>query len=470
MILFFIILHITGFIMSIQAVMQSRSEQGASAWAISLNTVPLFAVPAWIVFGDSDFDYAAARTAGLEKVRPIAERLIENLEKAEASTASNHPTMEILEKVASLPTMRGNHADLLVDGKNTFKSIFDAVEQAQNYVLVQFFSIRDDGLGRDLRDLLIRKSREGVRVFVLTDDVGSWGLPDSYLAELHDAGIKAGRFMDQEGGATRFQLNYRNHRKIVVIDGKIAFLGGHNLGDEYLGKHPRLTPWRDSHMRLTGPIVKAVQIPFVEDWHWSTGDLLDDLDWDIGPDDFTGEMEAICLPSGPADPIETCSLFFLTAINNARERVWLASPYFVPDDKIVNALQLAAIRGVDVRVLMPSIIDNQMVHYSSFSYLEPMDQAGVKTYRYLDGFMHQKVVLIDDDIAAIGSANLDNRSFRLNFEVTGIVHDKAFAAEVEEMLLEDLKKCEPATKEDYLDKNFYFRLKVRLARLLSPIQ
>ncbi|MAS92948.1 MAG: cardiolipin synthase [Verrucomicrobiales bacterium] len=466
-----VVFHAVGLVCSVFAVMQSRTEQGAVAWAISLNTVPIVAVPAWFVFGDSKLDsYTASRTAGLEKLRPYAESLVENLEGFESKGTDGSRICRTLEKLASMPMTRGNHVDLLVDGKNTFDSIFDAIEKAEEYILVQFYIVRDDELGGKLKDKLIEKAKEGVRVRLLVDNYGALGLPDRYFGELREAGVDANYFMELSGEANRFQLNFRNHRKLVVVDGKVGFVGGHNVGDEYLGYHPTLTPWRDSHIRMEGPVVKTLQIPFVEDWHWATGEVLEDLEWEITEDDLAGEMDALCLATGPADPMETCAMFFLTAINEAEDRVWIATPYFVPDDKIVTALQLAAVRGVDVRVLMPDLSDSRLVYLSSFSYLKELEQAGVKLYRYEKGFLHQKAVLIDDRISSIGSANFDNRSFRLNFEITGIVDDPAFNQDVAEMFETDFSNSRRAKSEDYTEEGFFFRLQVRLARLLAPIQ
>jgi cardiolipin synthase A/B len=272
------------------------------------------------------------------------------------------------------------------------------------------------------------------------------------------------------GSANRFQLNFRNHRKILVVDGKRGFLGGLNVGDEYLGEHSKLTPWRDTHMEWRGPVVKCLQVPFAEDWRWATGELLDQLDWEIRPDDVAGEVEALCLATGPADPFETCAMGFLTLINGARERIWIATPYFVPDNTIVTALQLAAMRGVEVRVILPDLSDSYLIHLSSFSYLKELEDAGVRFYRYEKGFLHQKVMLIDETLSAIGSANLDNRSFRLNFEVIGIVSDTAFNAEVSRMLEADFANSRPTGANALAGRSFSFRLGVRLARMLAPIQ
>ncbi|MDF1755362.1 MAG: cardiolipin synthase [Verrucomicrobiales bacterium] len=470
-VIFFLVMHIIGFFMSIQAVMQTRTAQGAVAWAISLNTIPVIAVPSWMVFGDSRIDsYTTVHRAGLEKVRPLARSFLKNIESAEAARSTEEPTMAAAAKFASLPPLQGNKAELLIDGKATFDSIFEAIDKAEKYILVQFYILRNDGTGVELRDRLAAKVAEGVRVFVLLDDLGCLDLGKTYVKELRDAGVDARFFMDFSGEANRFQLNFRNHRKLVVVDGRKVFIGGLNVGDEYLGKHPTMTPWRDTHVALTGPIAKAAQISFVEDWHWATEDLIPDLDWDLTKEDVAGSVAAIVLPSGPADPIETCSMFFLSAINNAKKRVWIATPYFVPDDKIVTALQMAALRGVEVKILIPENTDSRLVQLSSYSYLEPLETTGVEIYRYTEGFMHQKVIMVDDALSAIGSANFDNRSFRLNFELTAVIHDEKFAGEVATMLENDFSNSRPAKSSELKERSFIFKLSVRLARLLAPIQ
>ncbi len=452
--------------------MQTRTEQGSVAWVVSLNAIPVVAVPAWMVFGDSKLDsYTSTHRAGLEKTRPLAVKLTANLKAAKAIAPREGGVLSMLEKLSLMPLMKGNQAELLIDGKATFDSIFKAIDEAENYILVQFYIVRNDGNGIALKEKLAAKAREGVMVRVLLDDIGCLDLPGSYVDELRDAGVDARFFMDFSGEANRFQLNFRNHRKLVVVDGKKAFIGGHNVGDEYLGKHPVRTPWRDSHVLLTGPVAKAAQVPFVEDWNWATGgDLLDKLDWDISEADFAGEMEALCLPSGPADPLETCALFYLAAINSAKDKVWIASPYFVPDEKIVAALQLAAMRGVDVRILIPEETDSKLVQLSSMSYLKEMSDMGIKMYRYQNGFLHQKVVLVDDDLATIGSANFDNRSFRLNFELTAVIRDKSFASEVEKMLTQYLENSRLVTDDGLEGKSYWYRLSVRASRMLALIQ
>ena len=481
--LFMVFAHALGFFLSIQAVMQTRTEQGAVAWAIALNTIPVAAVPAWFVFGSNEIDaYHSAMRVGRDEIRPLAEKLIRNLDQATADlqengdrgrgafTGNHSEVLSRLGMIGSLPPMAGNSAKLHIDGNATYVAIHDAISEAQEYILIQFYIFRDDDTGKGIRDSLVERAREGVSVYLLVDNLGSRALSDGFIESMEGEGIKVRYFMGAEGSTSRFQLNFRNHRKIVVVDGKRGFLGGLNVGDEYLGKDPNLTPWRDTHMEWRGPVVKSLQIPFAEDWRWATGELLDQLDWEIRPGDVAGEADALVLATGPADPFDNCAMGFLTLINGARDRLWLATPYFVPDDKTVTALQLAAMRGVDVRVIVPDLNDSKLVYLSSFSYFKELEKAGVMIYRYQKGFMHQKVMVVDDSLSVIGSANLDNRSFRLNFEVTGIVSDTAFNAEVSRMLETDLANSKLTGFDALAEKPFLFRLSVRLARMLAPIQ
>lgn len=457
--------------------MQTRTEQGAIAWAVALNTMPLLSVPGWLVFGDNKVDtYQTTRRVGIAEVRPLADRFLSNLKKfsgpapGEDAAGSHRETLNRLGKIGSLPAVPGNQVKLLIDGKATYEAILDGIGEAKEYILFQFYIFRDDETGRRFRDALVAKAKSGVSVRVLLDNYGSMSLEEEFIRSMTDVGIDLRYVMDVSGDSNRFQLNFRNHRKIVIIDGKIGFLGGLNIGDEYLGKDEKLTPWRDTHMEWRGPAVKCLQVPFAEDWKWATGEVLKDLEWEMHPEDAIGEAELLCLASGPADPFETCPMAFMTLFNAAEKRIWIATPYFVPDDKTVTALQLAAIRGVDVRILIPDLNDSQLVYFSSFAYLAEMEDAGVKVYRYRDGFLHQKVMLVDEELSVVGSANMDNRSFRLNFEVTGVVSDHSFNAEMTKMLEADFAKSRQAGADELEEKGFWFRLAVKSARLLAPLQ
>ena len=264
----------------------------------------------------------------------------------------------------------------------------------------------------------------------------------------------------------RLQVNFCNHRKILVVDGHTAYVGGHNVGNEYLGLDPELSPWRDTHAEVCGPAALAVQLAFLEDWYWAT-ERLPVLDWSV-PLDPPGKVPVLVLPSGPADENETCSLFFLHAINSAQKRLWITSPYFVPDEAVVAALQLAAMRGVDVRIMLPAKADNRLVHLASFAYIPETRRVGIRLFRYRAGFLHQKVMLMDD-VGTIGTANLDNRSFRLNFEIALVFADTGFAAEIADMLERDFARCDEIGKTDVSHLPLLTRIGASMARLLAPV-
>jgi cardiolipin synthase len=276
------------------------------------------------------------------------------------------------------------------------------------------------------------------------------------------------RFNTRRGPSNKWQINFRNHRKIVVVDGQEAWLGGLNVGDEYLGRDPAVGNWRDTHVKVTGPVVQGVQMAFLEDWHWASDEALK-LSWDPRPAATGASRVALAMPTGPVDSIESCTLFFLSAINMATNRLWIASPYFVPDEQFISALQLAALRGVDVRLIVPGQTDNALVQLSGWSFLEDLEKVGIKTFRYKKGFMHQKVMLVDDLYSAIGTANFDNRSFRLNFEITMGLADAEFAARVRAMLEKDFENAEAVRARDFKD-GFWNEFKMRCARLVAPIQ
>jgi cardiolipin synthase A/B len=272
----------------------------------------------------------------------------------------------------------------------------------------------------------------------------------------------------RRGRGAGFQLNFRNHRKIVVVDGRAGWIGGHNVGDEYLGKSPRLGAWRDTHARITGPAVLGIQRAFFDDWRWATDQSLE-LDWLARPAE-QGDVTTLILASGPADPLETTSLMFQEIILTARRRVWITSPYFVPDPAVVGALHLAVLRGVEVRILIPNDPDHFLVYLSAFAFVGEMIEAGIQIYRYEAGFLHEKVFLVDEAIAGVGTANLDNRSFRLNFEITALFDDTTVASQVERMLEADFARSHRMTLPELQAKPFWFKMAARAASLAAPIQ
>ncbi|QDT03082.1 putative cardiolipin synthase YwiE [Rubripirellula lacrimiformis] len=467
---FLLVAHLLGAAASLNVLTEQRTPQGAIAWIVSLNTFPYLAVPMYWLVGETDYgEHAIAYRASTSKGQPIVARLYRDLQKANLIVPDRTDTHRLVTRLVKLPVTRGNEAKLLIDGPATFDAMMNSIESAKSYVLVEFYIVRDDQIGRSLQELLIKKSKQGVRVSMLYDEYGSRDLPNRYVEELRAAGVQVRGFNSPMSDGSTTRLNFRNHRKLVIVDGETAFVGGHNVGDEYRYGVGELGLYRDTHVQVDGPLVQCCQVVFAEDWHAVTDELLTHLHWQPTVTAEPG-VEAVCVPTGPADEFETASMFFMQLIHSAKERVWIATPYFVPDEQMVTTLKLAALRGVDVRILIPEKSDATLVWLSSFSYLEELDAAGVRVYRYQDRFMHQKVMLVDDSVAVIGTANFDNRSFRLNFELMLAFFDEKFVKEVARMLESDLRDCKLADSQELAESTYAFQTLVRASRLLAPIQ
>jgi len=459
-------LHGSAVLLAFRAMRFARTPQGAVGWTVFLLALPYVGVPAYLIFGD--FRYPAMIRA--RQLSELAARVAEAPQAAPPPPVLAFETQGIragFEAIAGRSAASGNRVALLTDGAEVFETLFAAIRAARRYVLIETYILRDDGLGRALQETLIAKAREGVRVCVLYDPFGSYGLHRSYIARMREAGVEITNFHARHPprALAPLRVNFRNHRKIAVIDGEVAFTGGYNIGDEYVGRNPRLGPWRDTMVRIEGGAVAQLQLHFAEDWHWATGEV-PALDWT--PRDVPEGVQALVLASGPSDPQETGTLYFAQAITAARKRLWIASPYFTPDTGLRQALQLAALRGVDVRVLMAGRRDHWLVWLAGFAFLEEMRGSGVRVHRYDAGFMHQKVVLIDDDIAAIGSHNLDSRSCRLNFEASAVVFDPDTAGRVARMLERDFAAA-PLWDGPLARAPLLVRLAAPIARLFAPI-
>ncbi len=454
--------EIIGVLLAVDAVMRRRSSQGAVAWSVALVAMPVVTVPLYLVLGRTRFrGYAESlREAEAQVGESVADWLAAMSAVAAKPREGLAAIEAVLRHLTGVPFTGGNRVELLVNAEATYGAMLDAVAAAESYVLVQFYIVRDDDTGRTLRDLLIEKARSGVRVHFLYDEIGSIKLPDEYLDPMRAASIEFSGFKTTQGFRNRFQINFRNHRKLLVVDGRTGFIGGHNLGDEYL-------KYRDTHLKIDGPAAQQIQFTFVKDWYWATRRIID-VNTDIRRAGG-GDLAVAIANTGPADALPNCSILFLTLVSMAKKRVWITSPYFVPDDVMVRALQAAALRGVDVRILLPGKADQRLVELASFTYYADMTDSGVRLYRYRDRFMHQKVVLVDDTLATVGTVNLDNRSLYLNFEETALIADAGFAGQVEAMLRDDLDHCEPVDRAHFDDKRLPFRVAARIARLASPL-
>lgn len=462
--------HLLGVVSAVRAVFETRTSQGSIAWALSLVFVPYIALPSYWLLGQSRFDgYKFLR----RRRRPVPRADTSGVRKRardlgfSVGPEQKDRRLALLERLAGMPFTSGNRAELLVNGTETFERIFAAIAAAERYVLVEFYTLSDDQLGRRLAEHLAERAAAGLRVHLLYDEVGSYDLPKAFVEGLRQRGVLAQSFESSRGRGPAARLNFRNHRKLVVVDGRVALVGGHNASELYLGDADEFPHWRDTHVAVRGPAALGAQVAFAEDWLWARGESLD-LDWEPTPAG-DGDMPVLFVPSGPADTLDTATLMLLEVIHSAQRRLWIASPYFVPESEILLALQLAALHGVDVRILMPERSDERFVQLASFSYLADLERVGIRLFRYLPGMMHQKVILVDDALASVGSLNMDNRSLRLNFEMTTWVHDTKFAAEVEAMLLADFERSRLSKPEEYSGRSFAFRLLVRFVRLFAPI-
>ncbi len=446
-------------------IMHSRTSQGSIAWLLSLVMLPFPTAFIYLVIGWKSFDgYATERIQNGRAERPLRAK---DLALIDHKTDREWP---VLAAVSELPFLSGNTVELLVDGVATFDSIFAGISSAKTYLLVQFYIVRDDRLGRELAERLIERAKAGVRVYLLYDDIGSTGMPRAYRHQMREAGVKVAGF-NQRHRMFRYygpaRINYRNHRKIVVADGHTAWVGGHNVGVEYLGENARFGRWRDTHVRVDGPATLGCALLFREDWQWATGEVLSDNPPELVP--TPGTNSVLVMGTGPAEKLEECAIAFTDVIAQARHRLWIVSPYFVPDIDVRTALFAAKLRGVDVRIMLPEKPDHLLVYLASTAHADTMVEHGIAIHRYTTGFLHQKVLLMDDRIASVGSVNFDNRSFAINFEITLWFVQRSTVDEVEAMLISDFANCRTVSLQEVRDRKLWWRFLTQAAKLFSPV-
>lgn len=459
--------YVVGIFTAVHAATSTRTAQGAVAWVVSLIAFPFLAVPAYLFLGRNKF---AGRTQAFRDSHGGFEDVIERYREGLAPHVLNNGEQpdwhHALEQLTGFELAEGHEVELLINGETTFDSIEQGISQARNYILFQFYLINNDELGRRMRDALAERAKAGVRVFVLYDEIGSLGIEQAFIDSFTSAGIQVSPFKPTRGRGNRFQINFRNHRKMVVVDGVYAWVGGHNVGDAYLGRNPKFSPWRDTHLRMKGPAVMQVQLIILGDWYWATRNIPEVM-WQ--PAVVEDGKQAIMLATGPASRLENASLFFVWALSHAKKRAWLSAAYFVPDDAVMKALQLAALRGVDVRIITTAKGDSLPTHLAGFHYIDELRDLGIRFYAWSPGFMHQKVMLIDDEISSVGTHNIDNRSFRLNFEISAVILDKAFNQEMACMLENDFEQAQVLDPAGFDYQTLWWRLGVKFSRLLAPL-
>ena len=468
------ILHTLGLVSALHAVLNSRTASGAIAWSISLFTLPYVTLPLYWVLSRQKFygyvklmrDHSLTHNRTRE-VEEFTDRL--QTYKANRSSEDSTATTRVLERLADFPFTSRNKVKLLIDGAETFDTMFEMVDQAEDYVLVLFYIIGDDEIGNEFKRRLLARVDEGVRVYVLYDELGcSTFLSQLYIDEMRKRGVEIHPFYTTRGGFNKLQYNFRNHRKIVVVDGKVALTGGVNVHDDSCGSSKFYGNWRDTHSIAWGPVVQNIQFVWAEDYYWATASM-PELNWKPTPAPESSEQKALYVATGPASNLPSGVLFFVHCIQQATDRLWMASPYFIPDPSVIEALILASLRGVDVRLIIPERYDMLIMYLAGFSSILELEHSGIRIFRYRTGYPHQKCMLIDDEMGWVGTSNLDNRSMRLNFEGNLVVYDKQFCRELAEMLQTDLENSVEVGPEDYYSRSLLFKLGVKIARLFAPI-
>ena len=344
------------------------------------------------------------------------------------------------------------------------------MKEAKDHIHLEYFIVKDSQIAREIQAILIEKAKSGVEVRLLYDDFACWRLKirGAFLKELKEAGVKCAAFLPTKFPIFGGQLNYRNHRKIAVIDGKISYTGGLNIGDEYMGKFKKFGYWRDSHIRIRGIATHMLQLIFIIDWYLTTKELLNDEKY-MPKMEIIGDTAIQVVGTGPDSKWEDIHYAFFAAISQAKKRVYIETPYFIPDESLLKAIKTAALSGVDVRIIFPQKIDHYLVNVASYSYLEEIMKAGGKVYLYQKGFIHSKVFLVDDDLASIGSSNMDLRSFMLNFEVNAFIYDRDYVNKIADQFYADQEDSIQLLEEDYRLRNMWVRLAESISRLFSPL-
>lgn len=484
---------------------QRRDPKSVWTWLFALNFIPVFGVVFYLLFGQD------LRKSKMFRVKEVEDRLKYSARNQE-QIIREHQVMDYndpvtvdygrlalynLETGGAVLTIR-NELEIFTDGRKKFEDLRRELRAARHYIHFQYYIIKNDEVFDSIVPILMDKVREGVEVRVLADGMGGRFMPDKRWKELRDGGIKVGIFFPPVLGRLNFRVNYRNHRKIVVIDGKIGYVGGFNIGKEYISKDSRFGYWRDTHLKIRGDAALSLQIRFALDWNYAAHEnlflsgryfgeglkedkafgsgLLKDLEgqkkrpWsDPGYMNSDAAIGIQIISSGPDTRTKNIRDNYLEMFHKAKDHIYIQTPYFVPDDAILSALKIAARSGVDVRLMIPCKPDHPFVYWATYSYAGELLDAGARCYIYENGFLHAKGIMVDGMVSCYGTANMDIRSFELNFEVNAVIYDEAATEKLEQAFLDDLPHCRELTRERYQKRSFFIRVKEQFCRLLSPL-
>lgn len=448
-------------------VSENRNPVKSLAWVTVLLLMPVVGLVLYIFFGRNIQNKRVISRRNRRKLKRLERRGKLDEEKIRRSPALVQ-TIRLANSLQGSPYYEGNSVELINNGKDKFDALLRDIAGAKKYINLEYYIIADDKIGNALADALIAKAQEGVKVRVIYDSVGSFKTRGRYFKRLHSAGIEAYPFFKVNFPPFGTRVNWRNHRKIVVIDGIIGYIGGMNVADRYIDGGRLFPMWRDLHLRLTGSGVAALQQSFAVDWNFMGQPLIEEVPV---PRPVDGNLSAgvQLLTGGPVNQWMNLTLLFQKAISNARKLVYLQTPYFLPTEGLLHALQMASLSKVDVRIMLPRRSDSDMLRWASFSYIQECLRAGIKVYLYDKGMLHSKAIIVDDDFSTVGSTNFDFRSFEHNFEANLLIYSKPFNARLREQFLYDQKDCTRVNPSAWRERPYLEKGLESVMRLFAPI-
>lgn len=452
--------------------MENRNPSSTMAWILVLALLPIVGLVLYFLLGQNYFKRRKFDKKA-EEDRKSFERIDHNGNLLPRDLSQFSPgqqrLLQMSQRLARTPFSMATRTRVLTNGEETFSTLLKELKKARHHIHMEYYIYRADEIGREIQKTLIERAKAGVEVRFMYDAVGSLGLPQSFINELRAAGVKVGVYGEVRFLALSSRVNYRNHRKIVVIDGNTGFIGGLNVGDEYLSRSKTYGFWRDTHILVKGEAVRSMQVIFLQDWQYVTGEKIMDLEY-LSPQLEQGCSGAVqVIASGPDNEDKVLKSVFFAMITSAKKSIWLATPYFIPDDDILTALRVAALSGIDVRILFPAKPDKRLPFLASHSYFPTLLEAGVKIYEYEKGFLHSKLLIADGEVATVGTANMDMRSFHLNFEVNLLLVQTDSVQKVVRDFERDLLSTKLIVLSDFMKKKVVIRFMESAARLLSPL-
>jgi cardiolipin synthase len=460
---------------AILIILENRNPEKTISWILVLVLLPFAGIVIYLFFGQEYRKtkmYSRKGLRNLEKLRKLTLQQLDNLPKNHFQISdrlySKKRLIKLMLSNSNAILSNNNQLQILRNGEQTFPEMFKAIEQAKHHIHLEFYIVEDDTVGNYLRELLIQKAKEGVEVRFIYDDVGSWELKKKFLRSMSDAGVKVDCFMRVRFPNLTSKVNYRNHRKILVVDGEIAFVGGLNFADRYQDGVPGIGPWRDTHLKVVGGGATALQIIFMADWYFVSKEILKGEKYFKPIKVGNGKLVQM-VASGPDSDWESIGQAYFAAIASSTDYVYLSTPYLMPTADIVTALKTSALGGIDVRIIVPGLSDAITPKWGTNSYVQELLEAGVKVYFYKAGFIHSKVIIVDGLFSSVGTANLDFRSLETNFEVNAMVYDEEIAEVLTRQFLEDQDKSEQVILANWVKRPRINKIKESFARILSPM-